>query len=83
MPEVSRKRSRVSMVSRFLYSATIVSMYTLSPTAPDRMTLFGELFVTSDEDSTLNINEVRISIKYDILPYNGSDQLIITSTMTN
>jgi phage baseplate assembly protein W len=41
------------------------------------------LFVTSDEDSTLNINEVRISIKYDILPYNGSDQLIITSTMTN
>tara|TARA_R100001509_G_scaffold160437_1_gene128254 strand:- start:508 stop:912 length:405 start_codon:yes stop_codon:yes gene_type:complete len=40
-------------------------------------------FVTSDEDSTLSFNEVRISIKYNILPFNGSDELIITSTMTN
>jgi len=40
-------------------------------------------FSTSDEDSSLKLNEVRVSIKYDILPYNGSDELIITSTMTN
>ena len=41
------------------------------------------IFVTSDEDSTLNVNEVRITISYDILPFNGSDQLTITSTMTS
>lgn len=40
-------------------------------------------FATSDEDGNLKLNEVRVSIKYDILPYNGSDQLIITSTMTS
>ena len=40
-------------------------------------------FLTSDEDSTLQINEVRISVKYNILPFNQSDELIITSTMTN
>jgi phage baseplate assembly protein W len=41
------------------------------------------VFVTSDEDSLLNLNEVRVSIKYSILPFNGSDELTITSTMTN
>ena len=41
------------------------------------------MFVTSDEDPTLKQNEVRVSIKYDILPFNGSDELTITSTMTN
>tara|TARA_R110002110_G_scaffold57127_10_gene163626 strand:+ start:1047 stop:1451 length:405 start_codon:yes stop_codon:yes gene_type:complete len=40
-------------------------------------------FVTNDEDSLLDLNEVRVAIKYSILPYNGSDELIITSTMTN
>ena len=40
-------------------------------------------FVTSDEDRTLGLNEVQVSIKYNILPYNEKDQLIITSTMTN
>ena len=41
------------------------------------------MFTTSDEDPTLKLNEVRVSIKYDILPFNGSDELTITSTMTN
>ena len=40
-------------------------------------------FVTSDEDSRLGFNEVRVSIKYSILPFNTSDELTITSTMTN
>ena len=40
-------------------------------------------FLTSDEDTTLKINEVRVSIKYNILPFNEEDELIITSTMTN
>ena len=40
-------------------------------------------FITSDEDPNIKLNEVRVSIKYDILPYNGSNELIITSTMTN
>ena len=40
-------------------------------------------FVTSDEDSTLSLNDVRTVIKYNILPLAGSDQLIITTTMTN
>lgn len=40
-------------------------------------------FVTSDEDTLLGLNEVRVSIKYSILPFNGSDELTITSTMTN
>ena len=40
-------------------------------------------FFTSDEDASLQINEVRVSIKYNILPFNESDELIITSTMTN
>jgi len=39
-------------------------------------------FVTSDEDSSLHNNEVHISIKYNILPYDGQDELRITSTMT-
>jgi len=40
-------------------------------------------FITSDEDQSLKLNEVRVRIKYDILPYNGSNELTITSTMTN
>lgn len=40
-------------------------------------------FLTSDEDSTLKLNEVRVSIKYNILPFNEEDELVITSTMTN
>lgn len=40
-------------------------------------------FLTSDEDSTLKLNEVRVSIKYTISPFNEEDELIITSTMTN
>ena len=40
-------------------------------------------FVTSDEDRTLAFNEVQVVIKYNILPFNASDQLIITTTMTN
>jgi len=40
-------------------------------------------FVTSDEDRTLAFNEVQVVIKYNILPFNARDQLIITTTMTN
>tara|TARA_R100000808_G_C2094221_1_gene113477 strand:+ start:264 stop:557 length:294 start_codon:yes stop_codon:yes gene_type:complete len=40
-------------------------------------------FVTSDEDRALAFNEVQVSIKYNILPFNARDQLIITTTMTN
>tara|TARA_R110002110_G_scaffold125296_4_gene303172 strand:+ start:2289 stop:2693 length:405 start_codon:yes stop_codon:yes gene_type:complete len=40
-------------------------------------------FVTSDEDRTLAFNEVQVVIKYNILPFNTRDQLIITTTMTN
>ena len=39
-------------------------------------------FITSDEDSTLSFNEVRVSIRYNILPLDEEDELIITSTMT-
>ena len=40
-------------------------------------------FITSDEDPTLGLNEVYVSIEYNILPFNEKDQLIISSTMTN
>jgi phage baseplate assembly protein W len=40
-------------------------------------------FLTSDEDPTLGLNDVRTVIRYNILPFAGSDQLIITTTMTN
>tara|TARA_S200002703_G_C3628228_1_gene192934 strand:+ start:162 stop:566 length:405 start_codon:yes stop_codon:yes gene_type:complete len=40
-------------------------------------------FLTSDDDASLSINEVRVSIRYNILPFNQADELIITSTMTN
>jgi uncharacterized protein len=40
-------------------------------------------FITNDEDSTVGLNEVIVSIKYNILPFNEQDQLIISSTMTN
>jgi len=41
------------------------------------------VFVTSDEDPTLGLNDVMTVIKYNILPFAGTDQLIITTTMTN
>jgi uncharacterized protein len=40
-------------------------------------------FYTSDDDKSLQFNEVRVSIRYNILPFGERDQLIITSTMTN
>ncbi len=40
-------------------------------------------FTTSDEDPTMDFNEVRVIITYNILPYDEEDQLIITSTMTS
>jgi len=40
-------------------------------------------FYTSDDDASLQFNEVRVSIRYNILPFNERDQLIITSTTTN
>ena len=40
-------------------------------------------FITSDEDTSLSFNEVQVSIKYNILPFNASDELLITTTMTN
>jgi len=40
-------------------------------------------FITSDEDPTLPINRINISIKYNILPFNSSDELTISSTTTN
>tara|TARA_R110000851_G_scaffold52903_6_gene125794 strand:- start:3966 stop:4370 length:405 start_codon:yes stop_codon:yes gene_type:complete len=39
-------------------------------------------FVTSDEDLTIGGNEVGVVIKYNILPYNGSDELKITVSNT-
>jgi len=45
--------------------------------------LISVVFTTSDEDKTMDSNEVRVSIKYNILPYNEEDELIITSTMTS
>jgi len=39
-------------------------------------------FETSDEDHSLALNEVRVSIRYNILPLDEEDELIITSTMT-
>ena len=44
--------------------------------------LTGISFITSDEDPTISFNQVRVSIKYNILPYNGSDELVITSQLT-
>ena len=40
-------------------------------------------FFTNEDDPTLGFNEVRVSIQYNILPFNQSDRLIKTSTMTN
>jgi phage baseplate assembly protein W len=39
-------------------------------------------FITSDEDPSMLFNEVRVKIKYNILPLDLDDELIITSTMT-
>lgn len=40
-------------------------------------------FITSDENPTLSLNEVTVSITYNILPSNARDQLDITTTMTS
>tara|TARA_R100001460_G_scaffold35497_6_gene68278 strand:+ start:808 stop:1212 length:405 start_codon:yes stop_codon:yes gene_type:complete len=40
-------------------------------------------FITSDENPALALNEVQVSIKYNILPFDGTDQLLITSQLTN
>ena len=45
--------------------------------------LVSVIFTTSDEDPTMDFNEVRVVITYNILPYDEEDQLIITSTMTS
>ena len=39
-------------------------------------------FITSDEEPSLLFNEVHVSIKYNILPLDLEDELLITSTMT-
>ena len=39
-------------------------------------------FETSDEDRSLAFNEIRVNIRYNILPLDEEDELIITSTMT-
>lgn len=39
-------------------------------------------FVTSDENSVLAYNEVQLVINYNLSPYVGSDQLVITSAVT-
>ena len=39
-------------------------------------------FQTSDENATLAFNEIQMSITYNVAPFAGSDQLVITSTMT-
>ena len=39
-------------------------------------------FITSDEDSTIPINEIVVSVKYNIEPYNARDELRITSSLT-
>jgi hypothetical protein len=39
-------------------------------------------FLTSDEVTTMAFNEVQVVIKYNILPLDAQDQLIITSVMT-
>jgi len=47
------------------------------------ISLTGMDFITSDEDPSLQINEVRIQIIYNILPLNTEDHLIINSTTTS
>ena len=39
-------------------------------------------FITSDEDSTIPINQIVVSVKYNIEPYNARDELRITSSLT-
>tara|TARA_R110000803_G_scaffold30272_1_gene68335 strand:+ start:1645 stop:2049 length:405 start_codon:yes stop_codon:yes gene_type:complete len=39
-------------------------------------------FLTSDEIATMAFNEVQVIIKYNILPLDAQDQLVITSVMT-
>ena len=39
-------------------------------------------FITSDEDPVLLPNQINIAIRYNILPLNVEDQIIISSTMT-
>ncbi len=46
------------------------------------VTLLSVDFTTSDEDPSLAFNEVRVSIRYNILPLDEEDELVITSTTT-
>ena len=39
-------------------------------------------FTTSDENASLAINEVQTLIRYEIMPFNSSDTLTITSNTT-
>ena len=39
-------------------------------------------FTTSDEDRSLSYNEIRVTIKYNILPLDQQDELILTTTTT-
>lgn len=39
-------------------------------------------FIRNENDSNLGLNEIGVVIKYNILPYNGSDELRITVTNT-
>lgn len=39
-------------------------------------------FITNTEDQTIGLNEIAVVIKYNILPYNGSDELKITVSNT-
>ena len=39
-------------------------------------------FITNENDSNLGLNEIGVVIRYNILPYNGSDELKITVSNT-
>ena len=39
-------------------------------------------FITSDEDSRLPVNQITIAIRYNMEPYNTTDELLITSSLT-
>ena len=39
-------------------------------------------FITNENDSNLGLNEIGVVIRYNILPFNGSDELKITVSNT-
>ena len=39
-------------------------------------------FITNENDGNLGLNEIGVAIRYNILPYNGSDELKITVSNT-